>query len=47
MAELVRNPGLLKKLKCEIRSMVGDDKDRVHADDIPKPRYLKMVVLDN
>jgi 4-hydroxyphenylacetaldehyde oxime monooxygenase len=46
MAELVRNPAQLKKVQCEIRSMVGGDKDRVHADDMPKLRYLKMVVME-
>nr|TKW28791.1 LOW QUALITY PROTEIN: hypothetical protein SEVIR_3G351100v2 [Setaria viridis] len=46
MAELVRNPSLLKKVQGEIRSMVGDDKDRVHPDDVPKLRYLKMVVME-
>jgi 4-hydroxyphenylacetaldehyde oxime monooxygenase len=46
MAELVRNPAQLKKVQCEIRSMVGDDKNRVHADDMPKLRYLKMVVME-
>ncbi|CAL4891718.1 unnamed protein product [Urochloa decumbens] len=46
MAELVRNPHLLKKAQDEVRAIVGNGKDRVHPDDVPKLRYLRMVVKE-
>ncbi|CAN6361284.1 unnamed protein product [Urochloa humidicola] len=38
MAELIRNPRLLKKAQDEVRAVVDDDdnKDRVHPDDMPR-----------
>ncbi|CAN6329397.1 unnamed protein product [Urochloa humidicola] len=46
MAELVRHPHLLKKAQDEVRTVVGTHKDRVHHDDMPKLRYLRMVVKE-
>ncbi|CAL4906065.1 unnamed protein product [Urochloa decumbens] len=47
VAELVRHPHLLKKAQAEVRAVVGDNKkDRVHPDDVPKLRYLRMVVKE-
>ncbi|RLN19095.1 hypothetical protein C2845_PM02G41540 [Panicum miliaceum] len=46
MAELIRRPAMLRKVQEEIRAAVGDDKERVQADDMPKLRYLRMVVKE-
>lgn len=46
MAELIRKPAVLKKVQDEIRTAVGADKGRVRRDDLPKLRYLKMVVME-
>jgi len=47
MAELIRRPAMLRKVQEEIRAAVGDPKqERVQADDMPKLRYLKMVVKE-
>ncbi|PUZ36064.1 hypothetical protein GQ55_9G010100 [Panicum hallii var. hallii] len=45
MAELIRNPRVLKKVQDEIRAAVGD-KERVQPDDLPKLRYFKMVLKE-
>ncbi|TVU44020.1 hypothetical protein EJB05_03444, partial [Eragrostis curvula] len=45
MAELMRKPSLLNKVQQEIRSAVGN-KERVQAEDMPKLKYLKMVVKE-
>ncbi|RCV39930.1 hypothetical protein SETIT_9G010600v2 [Setaria italica] len=45
MAELIRNPQVLKKAQNEIRAAVGN-KERVEPDDLPKLKYLKMVVKE-
>ncbi|KAF8695372.1 hypothetical protein HU200_037603 [Digitaria exilis] len=38
MAELIRRPAIMKKVQEEIRAAVGDNKERVHPDDMPKLR---------
>ncbi|TKW31431.1 hypothetical protein SEVIR_2G105900v4 [Setaria viridis] len=45
MTELIRNPEVLKKAQDEIRGAVGNKK-RVEPDDLPKLKYLKMVVKE-
>ncbi|TKV90180.1 hypothetical protein SEVIR_9G011500v4 [Setaria viridis] len=45
MAELIRRPAMLRKVQEEIRAVVGD-KPRVEPEDVPKLRYLKMVVKE-
>ncbi|KAL6909563.1 hypothetical protein ACP4OV_001844 [Aristida adscensionis] len=45
MAEVMKNPMVLKKAQEEIRSVVGN-KERVQPDDVPKLKYLKMVVKE-
>ncbi|CAN6162312.1 unnamed protein product [Urochloa humidicola] len=45
MAELIRKPRFLKKVQEEIRAVVGN-KERVQPDDLPKLRYLKMVLKE-
>ncbi|TVU47058.1 hypothetical protein EJB05_06636, partial [Eragrostis curvula] len=40
MAELIRNPWILKKVQDEIRTMM------VQPEDLPKLKYLKMVVME-
>ena len=42
MAELIRKPHLLKK----VRAAVGNNKHRVQPDDLPKLRYLKLVLKE-
>ncbi|GJM97252.1 hypothetical protein PR202_ga14165 [Eleusine coracana subsp. coracana] len=46
MAELMRKPWLLNKVQQEIRSVVGNNKERVHPEDMPKLKYLKNVVKE-
>ncbi|CAN6314461.1 unnamed protein product [Urochloa humidicola] len=46
MAELIRRPAMMRKVQEEIRAVVGDDKERVHHDDMPRLKYLKMVVKE-
>ncbi|CAM0146687.1 unnamed protein product [Urochloa decumbens] len=46
MAELIRRPAIMRKVQVEIRATVGADKARVQHDDMPKLRYLKMVVKE-
>ncbi|KAL6636514.1 hypothetical protein ACP70R_024086 [Stipagrostis hirtigluma subsp. patula] len=45
MSELIRKPPVLRKVQDEIRAVVGG-KGRVEPDDVPKLRYLKMVVKE-
>ncbi|KAL5218086.1 hypothetical protein ABZP36_018770 [Zizania latifolia] len=45
MAELTRNPRVLKKVQDEIRAVVGK-KERVQHDDMRKLKYLRMVVKE-
>ena len=45
MSELIRKPRVLRKVQGEIRAVVGNN-ERVQADDVPKLRYLKMVVKE-
>ncbi|XP_062213978.1 4-hydroxyphenylacetaldehyde oxime monooxygenase-like [Phragmites australis] len=45
MAELMRKPASLKKVQEEVRAVVGN-KERVQPHDMPKLKYLKMVVKE-
>lgn len=45
MSELIRHPAELKKVQDEIRAAVGN-KERVQHDDMPKLKYLRMVVKE-
>ncbi|KAM3372655.1 hypothetical protein ACQJBY_019501 [Aegilops geniculata] len=45
MAELIRKPHMLKRVQDEIRDVVGSN-ERVRPEDVPKMRYLKMVVKE-
>ncbi|XP_052147348.1 4-hydroxyphenylacetaldehyde oxime monooxygenase-like [Oryza glaberrima] len=45
MSELIRNPRVMKKAQDEIRAVVGE-KERVQHHDMPKLKYLKMVVKE-
>ncbi|OEL32602.1 2-methylbutanal oxime monooxygenase [Dichanthelium oligosanthes] len=45
MAELIRKPWVLTKVQDKIRAVVGD-KERAQPDDMPKLKYLKMVVKE-
>ncbi|CAL4942932.1 unnamed protein product [Urochloa decumbens] len=46
MSELIRHPAALEKLQDEIRAVVGSNKERVQHDDMPKLKYLRMVVKE-
>ncbi|CAN6287663.1 unnamed protein product [Urochloa humidicola] len=47
MSELIRHPAALKKVQDEIRAVVGiNDKERVQHDDMPRLKYLRMVVKE-
>ncbi|KAF0912532.1 hypothetical protein E2562_014111 [Oryza meyeriana var. granulata] len=47
MAELIRAPRVMRKVQGEIRAVVGDgDGGRVQPDDLPRLKYLKMVVKE-
>ncbi|KAJ3680159.1 hypothetical protein LUZ60_016437 [Juncus effusus] len=46
MSELIRDPRAMKKVQDEVRSVVGENKERVAVDDITKLTYLKMVVKE-
>lgn len=45
MSELIRHPAEVKKVQDEIRAAVGN-KERVQHDDMPKLKYLRMVVKE-
>ncbi|KFK33560.1 hypothetical protein AALP_AA5G029400 [Arabis alpina] len=45
MAELARNPRVMKKVQCEIRNKMGN-KSMVSLDHINKLNYLKMVIKE-
>ncbi|KAL6642598.1 hypothetical protein ACP70R_020779 [Stipagrostis hirtigluma subsp. patula] len=45
MSEMVRNRMTLKKAQDEVRAVVGN-KERVQPDDMPKLKYLRMVVKE-
>ncbi|CAN6286167.1 unnamed protein product [Urochloa humidicola] len=45
MAEVVKHPAVLKRAQEEVRAVVGN-KERVQPDDVPKLKYLKMVVKE-
>jgi 4-hydroxyphenylacetaldehyde oxime monooxygenase len=46
MTELIRNPRVLKKAQEQIRAAAGGNKDRVHQADMPKMKYLRMVLSE-
>ncbi|CAD6226010.1 unnamed protein product [Miscanthus lutarioriparius] len=46
MAELMRNPRVMRKAQAEVRGLVGN-KPRVDEEDVKNLSYLKMVVKEN
>nr|QWK52230.1 cytochrome P450 71B4-2 [Isatis tinctoria] len=47
MAELVRNPRVMKKVQDEIRTCIGiKQKERIEEEDVDKLQYLKLVVKE-
>ncbi|VVA91176.1 unnamed protein product [Arabis nemorensis] len=44
MTELIRNPNVMKKVQDEIRSTLGDKKERIAEEDLTNLHYLKLVV---
>lgn len=46
MAELMKNPRLLKKAQEEVRRVVGDGKSKVEEADLDKLNYLKSIVRE-
>ncbi|XVF54564.1 hypothetical protein PTKIN_Ptkin05aG0191200 [Pterospermum kingtungense] len=45
MAELLKNPGIMKKAQEEVRRVVGE-KGKVYEDDINQMEYLKCIVKE-
>ncbi|XVF54572.1 hypothetical protein PTKIN_Ptkin05aG0191900 [Pterospermum kingtungense] len=45
MAELLKNPGIMKKAQEDVRRVVGE-KEKVHEDDINHMEYLKSIVKE-
>ncbi|CAN6878364.1 unnamed protein product [Brassica oleracea var. botrytis] len=46
MTELIRNPNIMKKVQHEIRTTLGDKKERLTADDLNHLHYLKHVIKE-
>ncbi|KFK43576.1 hypothetical protein AALP_AA1G144300 [Arabis alpina] len=46
MTELIRNQGVMKKVQYEIRTTLGDKKERITEDDINQLHYFKLVVKE-
>lgn len=46
MTELIRNPRVMKKVQDEIRTTLGDKKERLTEDDLNQLHYFKLVVKE-
>ncbi|KAL0884905.1 hypothetical protein Bca101_008887 [Brassica carinata] len=46
MTELIRNPRVMKQVQDEIRTTLGDKKERVTEDDLDQLHYLKLVIKE-
>ena len=46
MAELIRNPRVMKKVQDEIRTTLGDKKQRITEQDLSQVHYFKLVVKE-
>ncbi|VVA91177.1 unnamed protein product [Arabis nemorensis] len=46
MTELIRNPRVMKKVQDEIRTTLGDKKERITEDDTNKLHYFKLVIKE-
>ncbi|KAJ0260451.1 hypothetical protein HA466_0066540 [Hirschfeldia incana] len=46
MTELVRNPRAMKKAQEEIRTTLGDKRERITEDDLGKVNYLKLIIKE-
>ncbi|CAH2037996.1 unnamed protein product, partial [Thlaspi arvense] len=46
MTELMKNPRVMKKVQEEIRTTLGEKKERITEDDLNKIHYLKLVVKE-
>ncbi|CAL9214788.1 unnamed protein product [Arabidopsis halleri] len=46
ITELVRNPKVMKKVQDEIRTTLGDKKERITEQDLTKLHYFKLVVKE-
>ncbi|KAG7654114.1 Cytochrome P450 superfamily [Arabidopsis suecica] len=46
ITELVRNPKVMKKVQDEIRTTIGDKKERITEQDLTKLHYFKLVVKE-
>ncbi|CAA7039235.1 unnamed protein product [Microthlaspi erraticum] len=46
MTELIRNPRVMKKVQEEIRTTLGDKKERVTEEDVTKLHYFKLIVKE-
>ncbi|KAJ4889855.1 Cytochrome P450 71B28 [Raphanus sativus] len=46
MTELIRNPRVMRKVKDEIRTTLGDKKERITEEDLNKLHYFKLMVKE-
>ncbi|KAG7632692.1 Cytochrome P450 [Arabidopsis suecica] len=46
MTELIRNPRVMKKVQDEIRTTLGDKKERIKEEDLNQLHYFKLVVKE-
>ncbi|CAH8359128.1 unnamed protein product [Eruca vesicaria subsp. sativa] len=46
MTELIRHPRVMKKVQDEIRTILGDKKERLTEDDLSQLHYFKLVVKE-
>jgi len=46
MTELIRNPRVMKKVQDEIRTTLGDKKERITEQDLTKLHYFKLTVKE-
>jgi len=46
MTELIRNPRVMKKVQDEIRTTLGDKKERITEQDLTKLHYFKLMVKE-
>ena len=46
MTELIRNPRVMKQVQDEIRTKLGEKKERVTEDDLDQLHYIRLVVKE-
>lgn len=46
MAELIRNPRVMKKAQEEIRAVLGSKREKITEEDVEKVEYLKLIIKE-